>query len=62
MEKRHRRESILGDLTLSGIVVDENEWRACERVVAKAAGVVRVTNVLKVMNDQELLRQYGEAE
>jgi osmotically-inducible protein OsmY len=49
-------------VTLLGIVVDENESQACERVVAKVAGVVKVANALKVMKDQEMFRQYGEVE
>jgi cytidylate kinase len=46
-----------GDATLSGIVVDESESQACERVVTKVPGVAKVTNALKTMQGQKLFRQ-----
>jgi hypothetical protein len=49
-----------GKVTLSGVVVDESESQACERVVAKVPGVSKVTNVLKVMSGPKAL--WGDLE
>lgn len=46
-----------GNVTLSGIVVDENERQAAERVVATVPGVKKVVNKLKLMQGHKLFRQ-----
>lgn len=46
-----------GKVTLSGIVVDENEREAGERVVATVPGVTKVVNNLKIMQGHKLFRQ-----
>jgi len=49
-----------GNVVLSGVVVDESESQACERVVAKVPGVSKVTNALKTMSGPQAL--WGDLE
>ncbi len=46
-----------GKVILAGIVVDEGERAACERVVAGVSGVTKIVNELKVMKGHKLFRQ-----